>query len=111
MARTALTPTQLTRAGTAPATTAALDATNGNSVPNDGHTWIVVDNTDTASHTLTVHLVGGTDGQGITPKTITVAASTTGQMFGPWPLDSYGTTLLLNVDDAQLKAAAYTLGM
>lgn len=112
MARTGLAVHILTRGGVAPTATAPLDATNGNSVPNDGRTWLVLDNADASNaHTLTVHLLGGRDGQPVTPRTITVAASTTGALYGPWPLDSYGSLLNINADDAQLKATAYTLGL
>lgn len=112
MARTALAVHTLTRDGVAPTATTALDAVNGNSVPNDGHTWLVLDNADAAaSHTLTVTLLGGRDGQPVTPRTITIPATTTGQMYGPWPLDSYGSLLNIDADDAQLKATAYTLGL
>lgn len=93
-----------------PAPTAAGDLANGNVIPNDGATFLAVVSGDAAAHGLTVQVVSGVDGLTVGPRpyTVPVAASGT-QITGPFPLAFYGSQLLVNVDSAQVKVAAYSL--
>lgn len=100
MARTVLNPFQFARTGT-PLTPTAGDVANGNAIPNDGATGLVVKNTGASSRTLTIVITEKVDGQTVPPKTATLAAGAT-QGFGPFPQDTYGARILLNVDNIEL---------
>lgn len=103
MARTSLSATQASRAGaTLPAATAG-DATNGNSVANDGRVILIVKNTNGAatSRTITFSTVKSVDGLTAPTRSETIPAGET-QVFGPFSPTDYGTTLALNVDNAEL---------
>lgn len=105
MTATALpAPTKITRAGATPPSLVATDATNGNTFQNDGHTWLEVTNTDTATHTLTIHLAQLVDGQAAAsiPKTFTAGAT---KRFAKFPIKEYGAAVLITVDSALLHVA------
>lgn len=108
MARTAIPVTAITRAGVADTDPTPGDAVNGNSVANDGRTWVEVTNTGAASHTLTVHITAGVDGQPVTPRTYTIAAAGTLRV-GTLPVDIYGSTLQIDVDNAELELTPYRI--
>lgn len=104
MARTALTPTASSKAGTVlPAGTAA-DVANGNSIANDGSTIILARNTNGAStaRTVTITLTGAIDGFAPAPRTISVAAGTT-KVLGPYEVTNYSSTLQISGDHAELE--------
>lgn len=112
MARGAITPYVITRAGLNQAT---ATATTG--VPADGHkvinrpgTFVEVKNTNGAStaRTVTFVIVGGKDGQAIAPRTKSIAAGVT-YKFGPFPSEMYGGHILIDVDHAELTIAAFVL--
>lgn len=88
------------------------DTVNGHTIPNKGVMWIEVHNTNAGStaHTLTTHLVGGADGQPITPKTKSIAATKT-ILLGPFPAETYGGHLNIDVDHAELTITAFELVM
>jgi hypothetical protein len=91
----------------------AGDVTNGNVTPNDGATWLAVFNADAAlTHVLSVTVVSGVDGLTAGPRPYTIPISSAGtQLVGPFPVQFYGSQLLWNVDNANLKVAPYsTLG-
>lgn len=92
----------------APAATAG-DAVNFNSSDNDGHTILVADNTDTASHTVTVHITRTVDGVAPAAKVFTIAAGTT-EYLGPFSPQDYGTTLDYDVDSATVTILPLRLG-
>lgn len=109
MARTAVAVTQIDRAvGVAPATFASADVANGNYVPNDGRTWIELDNTDAAQQTCTVHPARTVDGQSVTGVDHIVAAGAQLRL-GPYPTSDYSGQLAINCTSANLKVAAYRL--
>lgn len=85
------------------------DVTNGNSVPNSGHMFLDIHNTNSGStaHIVSFSLSGGVDGQPITPKPISIAATKTIRL-GPWPSDIYGGLLKLNGAHVELTFAACT---
>lgn len=103
MARTALTVTAASKAGTVlPAATAA-DVANGNSFPNDGKTIVLATNTNGAStaRTVTITVTGAIDGFAPAPRTISVAAGTT-RILGPYETTNYSSTLQISGDHAEL---------
>ena len=109
MARTALAVTTITRDGvTEPAETAG-DATNGNTVSNDGRMIVRVHNSDSgASHNVTFVTIGTVDGEPVADRVVAMAASAV-KWFGPFPTDVYGSSLAVDVADAQVKLTAYQI--
>lgn len=90
MARTALAVTPVTVAGVA-VSGAAPDASNGNTVPNNGRTMLSVKNADSSSHTVTIKAYpkGVTPGGlTVTDKVVTVVNGTT-MLIGPFPPSIY----------------------
>lgn len=110
MARTAVPVTAITKAGVAPTAETTGDSVNNHSIPNDGKTVILAHNTNASStaRTLTVRLSGSVDGQAITPKTYTIAAAAS-RYIGPFDTTRYGSTLLVDVDNAELHLSAYRI--
>ena len=107
MPRVALTVTQLTRAGVAAPTPANGDPVNNHTVQNNGRVFLLVQNAGTTvPRTLTLRLPGVTDGQSLTPKTVELATETE-RYIGPFPVDQYGSTLQIDVDNAELKLSAF----
>ena len=101
--------TQITRSGVAPATEVNGDATNNHSVANDGATWIEVRNSgSTVARTLSAHFLNTVDGVTVDAKTWSIPTSST-RRIGPFPTRLYGTSLLIDVDNAELKLTAYKL--
>lgn len=93
-----------------PQPSVAGDVTNGNVSPNDGATMLAVFNADTSTHVLTVQVISGVDLLTAGPLTLTVPVTSAGtQLCGPFPLRYYGSQLLWNVDNANVKVAAYSL--
>lgn len=107
MARTRITPTELSRAGIAPATEVDGDATNGNIVSNTGQTMIEVRNADAVNpHTVTFVTPGTVDGQAVADRQVSIPASTT-RRFGRFQPSFYGSALAIDVDSTELKLTAY----
>lgn len=99
--------TSITRAGVAPATEVNGDATNNHSLANTGDCWIEVRNSgSTVARVLSAHFVNNVDGVTVDPKTWSIPTSST-RRIGPFPTRLYGTTLLIDVDNAELKLTAY----
>jgi hypothetical protein len=110
MTATALpAPTVATRAGVTVPTAVATDAANGNTMLNDGHTFLDVTNTDSSTHTLTIHLAQLVDGQSATSFVRTITAGVS-KRYGKFPVSAYGTKLLITVDSALLHAVAFREG-
>lgn len=107
MPRTSLTAVQASRAGTVLPAATAGDATNGNSIANDGRTVFIVTNTNgtSTSRTITFATVRSVDGLTAPIRSETIPAGET-QVFGPFPPTDYGNTLAINVDNAELTIQA-----
>lgn len=87
----------------------AADAANDHYVINDGGTFLEVRNTNAASRTFDVHIVGNVDDIPLTEvRTYTVPGVTTGKT-GVFPREDYGETLLVDVATADLRFTAYTV--
>lgn len=104
-AATVLTATEVTRAGVAMPTGVASDATNGNAIANDGNLLLILDNTDSASHTVTFAIHGTLDGVASPGKTVTLAATTV-RVAGPFPTSVYGDVLGITTTAANVTIAA-----
>lgn len=111
MARTSITPTVITRAGVAPPTETAGDSVNGNAVANSGALYLLLRNANGAStaRNLTVAFANTVDGQTVAPRSYAVAAGAS-LYVGPFPISTYGQTLNINADNAELKITALQIG-
>jgi hypothetical protein len=114
MARTAITPATVVRTGTGVAAPAEAtgDVANGNSVANDGKTVLLVRNSNSGStaRVLTVRVTATVDGQSATARTYSIAAAAS-RYIGPFPTTQYGTSLLLDPDNAELKISALQISI
>lgn len=109
MPRTNLAPVTITRAGVSPGSETAGDASNGNSISNDGRMVVLVHNNDGSNpHNVTFKTVGTVDGQAIADRVVAMAASSS-KWFGPFPPEVYGSSLQVDVADANLKLTAYQI--
>lgn len=107
MPRTNVPVTQITRAGVAAPAEITGDPVNNHVVSNNGRVVLLVRNSgSTVARTLTLRLPGTTDGQSITPKTVSLAQSTS-RYIGPFPTGDYGSQLQIDVDNAELKLLAF----
>lgn len=97
MARTALVPTVISRAGVSGAKSAAN--VDGHSISNpNGDVFIVVDNGSASPITVTIPVAKVVDGQTIAAKTVSVPASQS-RLIGPFPVDTYNQSgQVVNVD-------------
>jgi hypothetical protein len=92
-----------------PAPATAADVANGNFCYNDGATVLVLLNTDSSAHTLTVQLASGVDGQTAGPRPLPVAISANQQWTGVFPVQFYGNQLGFNLDSALVKVQPVSL--
>lgn len=101
MSRTALTPVPAT--GPFPTagvlcTPVTMDSSNGNAIPMSGRDLVVIDNPDSASHTVTFHSVADSNGRlgDITTEAIAAGAS---KCYGPFGKQGWAQSGgILNVD-------------
>ncbi|WP_030670653.1 hypothetical protein [Streptomyces rimosus] len=111
MPRVSIPVTQITRAGVAPATEVNGDATNNHSVNNDGSVWLEVRNSgSTVSRTVSALFASTVDGVAVPAKTWSIPTSAS-RRIGPFPTRLYGTTLQIDVDNAELKLSAYKVAV
>jgi hypothetical protein len=111
MARAALTVNAITKAGLVVPAETNGDPTNGHLLPNNGvTTFLLVRNANGAStaRTLTVRLQGSVDGQAITPRTYSIPAAAS-RYIGPFDTTRYGSSVAIDVDNAELKLSAFVL--
>ncbi|MFG3585117.1 hypothetical protein [Streptomyces sp. NPDC047990] len=107
MARTNVTATQATRAGTTLPAAAAGDATNGNQIANDGRVVLIAKNTNGTStaRTITFQTARSVDGLTNPTRQESIPAGET-QVIGPFPPTDYGTVLAFDVSHAELTIQA-----
>jgi hypothetical protein len=108
MARVAVPVTAITKAGVAPPAETNGDATNHHSVSNDSRTVLLCRNNGASTRTVSVLLSGTVDGQAITARSISIPTSAS-RYIGPFDTTRYGTTLLVNVDHADLRLSAFRI--
>ncbi|MBN9393437.1 MAG: hypothetical protein J0I20_35730 [Chloroflexi bacterium] len=105
MARTARAVQQVTRSGLA-ATYSAPDASNGETIPNDGKTILHIKNTNGTPLTVTIATPGTVDGLAVADRTVTVPATTGDRFIGPFPTGTYNQPgNVLNVDYSSATGA------
>lgn len=110
MVATPLSVNTIGRGGITPVTEAAGDNTNGNSVPNNGSTWLEVSNSAGSSGTVTVAYANQVDGQVVPARSYTIPATTGKKRIGPFPVALFGATLIVTPSAATITIAAYQLG-
>jgi len=110
MARGSIPVTAITRAGVAPPAETNGDATNNHTVNNDGKVIILVRNSNGAStaRTVTFRVNKTVDGQAVASRAVSIPAGAS-RYFGPFPVETYGEDLLVDVDNAELKLSAFHL--
>lgn len=85
------------------------DVTFGLYLPNDGATFLRVTSTAPGTQTVKALIPGGVDTDlSAGPRNYDIPAGSTGSYAGFFPVDVYGTELLLNTSSALLKVAAYS---
>jgi hypothetical protein len=110
MARVLVVVHDITRFAVTPhATGTAGDTVNGLWLPNDGATFLRATSTAPGTQTISVLIPGGVDTDLTAgPREYDIPAGSTGSYMGFFPVDIYGTELLLNTSSALLKVAAYS---
>ena len=109
-ARTALTVRSIVRTALLATTTPpAADVTNGNICPNDGCTFLAITNVGATPHNLTVQVASGVDALLAGPRSYVIPVSAAIQYTGIFPVQFYGSTLLINGDSTELKISVYTV--
>lgn len=99
--------TEITRAGVAPGAEVTGDPSNNHSFNNDGRVFLLARNSQaTAPRTVTLRFTAVVDGQAVTSRTVAVPISVS-RYIGPFPPDTYGSTVLIDVDHADLKLSTY----
>lgn len=101
MPRVAVPVTQSSRAGTVLPAATTGDATNNHSVANDGRVILLVENTGASSRNITFYTTVSVDGLTAPTRVEAVPAGET-QLFGPFPVNDYGSTLNVDVAHAEL---------
>lgn len=81
------------------------DPVNNHSVTNTGRTQLLVRNSGAVARTVTFLFARTVDGSTVTNKTKAIPAGET-HLFGPFDRNDYGTELLVNADNAELKFRA-----
>lgn len=109
MPRTPITPVLVTKAGVASMVAVAADVANGNSMANNARLKIGVTNVDgAASHNFTITPTQPDGGGNVTPVSTPIPANTTRPMwFGPYDTAAWGSTLLINGDNTNIKFEGY----
>ncbi len=109
--------TTISRAGVATGSDAsevAGDTTNDHNMVNTGVEFLSVRNAGVTPRTLTLITPGTIDGQAVGDRAVTIGASATGKLVGPFPTNIYSQLsgddkhkLKFTVDHADLKLLAF----
>jgi hypothetical protein len=108
MPRVIVPVTQFSKAGIAPAAEVTGDPTNLHYLFNDSQTVILVRNNGASTRTFTAQFAVTFDGQSVTGKPYSIPA-TSSRYIGPFETGTYGTTMNVDVDHADLRLSAYTM--
>jgi hypothetical protein len=107
LARLRVNVTKLSRREVIPLRAGVTDAPNDLDLVNDGHTIVLVANSDAALHNAQAVFTDGPDGQIPAPITYPIPAGATVPL-GWFPVDEFGTVLQINVDSAFLTVRAFS---
>lgn len=77
------------------------DAVNNHYFRNTGKTRLFVRNTGAGARIVTIYVSKTVSGQSVTPITKSLAAGTT-EVFGPYPVSDFGSTVNVDVAHAEL---------
>jgi len=99
MSDVAVTVQQIGRAGITPAYAGSLLTTNTYLVPNDGNVFLHLKKTGAGDCVVSVATPNTVDGLAIADLTETVGATSGDRMFGPFPVDNYGSTLSVTLSE------------
>lgn len=113
MVATAITTQVPTQAGLLQVANAAGDVSNHNSVVNDGHTFVVVENSDSVSRTCTLASASSSDSFFNRAGATVTYTLTAGQikLAGPFAVNYWGPVLTLSPSNVAVKLAAYSLSV
>lgn len=112
MARTAVPVKHVDRLSVASFTNATDvpgDTVNGMQMFNDGGTVLFIANTTAVARTVSVTLVETVDFQPAGPVVLTIPASATINLVGPFPTNLYGNVLEFSVSSTTLNFAGFSL--
>jgi hypothetical protein len=109
MPRVAIPVTTFTRAGVVPPAETNGDAVNHHTLANSGRTGLIVRNSGAVPRDVIFRFPSTVDGQAITPRTVAIPAGAE-RWFGPFPTDLYGTEVLIDVANAELKLRGIRVG-
>jgi hypothetical protein len=87
----------------------AGDTVNGMRMPNDGSTLLYIDNDSGLDRTIDVYVVETVDFYPVSPVAITIPASSTVNLIGPFPTGIYGNVLEFDVSGADLLFGGFSL--
>ena len=110
MPRVAITPVTPSRAGVTAAVAVAGNASDFNTIANDGKTMIIATNTNGSATARTIDFILKRTVDGVTPDRdpVSIAAGAS-KVFGPFPTNDYGTALDFDVSHAEMTVAAYRM--
>jgi hypothetical protein len=98
--------TTITRAGVAPPAEVVGDPANNHQFANDGETFLIVRNAGaTVARVVSVVFSRSVDGFVPAPRTVSVPVGAT-RYLGTYPPVDYGSTVAVNVDNAELRLTA-----
>lgn len=108
MPRVDIPVTILDESGTVPPAQVSADTANDHSVANNGKTWLEIENVSVDAATVTLITPATYQGRAIEDFTISVDPSEV-LLCGPYSTNLYGSTLQIDVTDADLRFRAYRL--
>jgi hypothetical protein len=108
-----LTVNQVNRTGANVTSLLAAVAAGGDSFPNTGVEFVLFKNTNAATRIITMDIQATVDGQAVTDRTYTIAATTGEVLLGPFPTSTYNDgnnrVNFTYSADADLKVAVFAL--
>lgn len=105
MARGQIATTVSDRDGTALPTETDGDAVNNHYIQNTGKTKLLARNSGATPRVVTIHVYRTVQGQTVEPIEKTIPAGET-HVFGPYPVNDFGSQLLVDVAHAEVKLRA-----
>jgi hypothetical protein len=107
MARGTINVTDSARGGTLLPAATVGDPVNGHTIANDGTVLLLVENTgSTVARTVTIKISRKVDGFDATANRTKAVPIGQTHLFGPYDPKDYGSALLVDVDNAELKIRA-----
>ena len=86
----------------------ATDPSNGNQTPNDGATILQINNSDASTHTLTIQIPGGLDGQTVSSRVFSLTAGQT-ITTGAFPVNVYSNLFQYTVGSGLMLVRFWSL--